>query len=42
MFLATCDVLRPVAGMCLFIVKKAADAELLGGGAVPACPVPGA
>jgi hypothetical protein len=34
------NVLRPVAGMCLFIVKKAAVAELLCGGAVPACPEP--
>ena len=42
MFLASGDVLWPVAGVCLLVVKEAADAELLGGGPVPAGPVAGA
>ena len=42
MFLASGDVLWPVAGVCLLVVEEAADAELLGGGAVPASPVAGA
>lgn len=40
MLLATLDILRPVAGSCLLVVEKSADAELLGRRAVPACPVP--
>ena len=42
MFLASGDVLWPVAGVCLLVVEEAADAELLGGGPVPAGPVAGA
>ena len=40
--LASYDVLWPVAGVCVLVVEQAADAELLGGGAVPAGPVAGA
>ena len=42
MFLASGDVLWPVAGVCLLVVEEAADAELLGGRPVPAGPVAGA
>ena len=42
MFLASGDVLWPVAGVCLLVVEEAADAELLGRGPVPAGPVAGA
>ncbi len=42
MFLASLDVLRPVTGVRVLVVQKASDAELLGGRAVPAGPVPGA
>ena len=42
MLLATPHVLRPVTGVCLFVVEKAADAKLFSGGAVPASPVAGA
>ena len=40
--LASDHVLRPVAGVGVLVVEQPADAELLGGGAVPARPVPGA
>ena len=40
MFLASLDVLRPVAGPGPLVVEQSTDAELLGGGAVPARPVP--
>ena len=40
--LAADYVLGPVAGVGVLVVEEAADAELLGGGAVPAGPVPGA
>jgi len=39
MFLAAGNILRPVAGVSLLVVEQAADAELLGGGSVPAGPV---
>jgi hypothetical protein len=42
MLLASSDVLGPVAGVRLLVVEQPADAELLGGSAVPAGPVPGA
>lgn len=42
MLLASFDVLGPVAGPCALVVEQAAYAQLLGGGAVPAGPVPGA
>ena len=42
MLLTADDVLRPVAGVGVLVVEEAADAELLGGGAVPAGPVAGA
>lgn len=42
MFLASIDVFRPVAGSRCLVVEQTADAQLLRGGAVPACPVPGA
>ena len=37
--LAAGNVLRPVASVSLLVVEQAANAELLGGGAVPAGPV---
>lgn len=40
--LTSLDVLGPVAGPGSFVVKQSAYAELFGGGAVPASPVPGA
>lgn len=40
MFLASFNVIRPVARPRLFVIEKPADAELLGGGSVPARPVP--
>lgn len=42
MFLAAIDILGPVAGVGVLVVEKASNAELLGGCAVPAGPVPGA
>ena len=42
MFLASGNVLWPVAGVCLLVVEEAADAELLSGRPVPAGPVAGA
>lgn len=42
MLLASLDVLRPVAGPRPLVVEQSAYAQLLGGGAVPAGPVPGA
>lgn len=39
MLLATLNVLGPIAGVLLFVVEETADAELLGGSAVPAGPV---
>ena len=42
MLLAAVDVVGPVAGVGVLVVQQAADAELLGGRAVPARPVPGA
>lgn len=42
MLLAPFDVFRPVTGPCSFVVEQAAYTQLLGGGAVPASPVPGA
>lgn len=42
MLLTSLDVLGPIAGPGPFVVQQAAYAELLGGGAVPAGPVPGA
>lgn len=42
MFLASIYVLRPIAGSGCLVVEQAADAELLSGRSVPACPVPGA
>lgn len=42
MLLTSLDVLGPVAGPGPFVVEQTAYAELLGGGAVPAGPVPGA
>lgn len=42
MLLTSLDVLGPVAGPGAFVVEQTAYAELLGGGAVPAGPVPGA
>lgn len=42
MLLTSLDVFRPVAGSGSLVVKQTAYAELLGGGAVPASPVPGA
>jgi len=42
MLLASLDVLGPVAGPSPFIIEQTTYAELLGGGAVPASPVPGA
>lgn len=42
MLLTSLDVFRPVAGSGPLVVKQTAYAELLGGGAVPASPVPGA
>lgn len=40
MFLASLDVLGPVAGPRPLVVKQTTNAELLGGGTVPAGPVP--
>lgn len=40
MFLTSLDVLGPVAGVSFFVVKQPADAQLFGGRAVPASPVP--
>ena len=42
MFLTSRHVLGPVAGVSLLVVEQSPDAELLGGGAVPASPVAGA
>lgn len=42
MFLASYNVLRPITSVCLFVVEKSTNAELFGGSAVPAGPVPGA
>lgn len=42
MFLATLDVLGPVAGVRVLVVQESANAQLLGGRTVPAGPVPGA
>lgn len=42
MFLASFDIFRPVAGPCPLVIEQAAYAQLLGGSAVPAGPVPGA
>lgn len=42
MLLTSLDVFGPVAGPGSLVVKQTAYAELLGGGAVPAGPVPGA
>lgn len=42
MFLASFDVLRPIAGPGSLVVQKSTDAQLLGGGSVPAGPIPGA
>lgn len=42
MFLAVVDVFGPVARVRFLVVEEAADAELFGGGAVPARPVTGA
>jgi len=39
-FLASLDVLGPVAGVSFFVVQQPADAQLFGGRAVPASPVP--
>lgn len=39
MFLATLDVLGPVARVRFLVVQQSADAQLFGGGAVPASPV---
>lgn len=39
MLLASLDVLRPVTRVCVLVVQQSADAQLLGGGAVPARPV---
>lgn len=38
--LAAVHVLRPVAAVRVLVVQQTADAQLLGGGAVPARPVP--
>lgn len=40
MFLATFDVLGPVARVRVLIVEQPADAQLFGGRAVPARPIP--
>lgn len=40
MFLATFDVLGPVARVRVLVVEKPADAQLFGGRAVPARPIP--
>jgi len=42
MLLTSLDVLGPVAGPGPFVIQQTAYAELLGGGTVPASPVPGA
>jgi len=42
MFLASSDILGPVARVSFLVVEEAADAKLLGRGAVPASPVSGA
>lgn len=42
MFLTAVYVFRPVAGVSVLVVEKAAYAQLLRGGPVPAGPVPGA
>jgi len=42
MFLTTSNVLWPVTSVCFFAVEKTSDAELFGGGTVPASPVTGA
>jgi hypothetical protein len=42
MFLATLNVLGPVARMSAFVVQETTDAELFSGGSVPTCPIPGA
>jgi len=42
MLLTSIDVLGPVAGSSSFVVEQTAYTELLGGGAIPASPVPGA
>lgn len=40
MLLAAVHVLRPVAAVRVLVVQQAADAQLLGGGAIPTRPVP--
>ena len=40
MFLATVDVVGPVAGVGVFVVEETTNAELLRGSSVPAGPVP--
>lgn len=40
MLLASLDVLGPVARVSVLVVQQSADAQLLGGCAVPARPVP--
>ena len=42
MLLTTSHVLRPVTGVCFFVVQQPSDTELLGGGPVPTGPVAGA
>ena len=41
-FLAAFHIFRPVTRMWPFVVEQTSDAELFGGGAVPASPIPGA
>lgn len=41
-FLAASYVLRPIAGMCFFVVKKASNAKLFGGSTIPTSPIPSA
>lgn len=42
MFLATLDILGPIARMSVLVVQKSTDAQLFGRCAVPASPVTGA
>ena len=39
MLLAASDILRPIAGMGVLVVKESSDAKLFSGGSVPARPV---
>jgi hypothetical protein len=39
MLLTSNDILGPIASVRFFVVEETSDAELLGGGAVPAGPV---